>query len=388
MKITGHGFQVLLLVAVAAAGTKQIVTRWSLPATGTEAAHQVVSFLETGCALNAASWTSVQDVREGSLQAAGNGRRIGVAVEPNFLAGDASYRSTVSHEFNTVTPENVMKFEHIHPAPESFDFCDSDALVSYAAANHMQVRGHTLVWHQQLPEWLSRGEFSRDELIAVLRNHIQTVVGRYRGLVWAWDVVNEAFESDGSLRDSLWLRGIGPEYIEMAFRFAHEADPSALLFYNDFAAEGMNAKSDAVYSLVSRLTNQGVPVNGVGLQMHLEAGKAPSATEIEKNMNRLAELGLEIHVTEMDVRVALPATEEKLAAQAATYREVIGACVSVEACRSITFWGVSDSHSWIATSGSFVGFGSALLMDEAYGFKPAYQGVHEALEGGVQLAMR
>jgi endo-1,4-beta-xylanase len=252
----------------------------------------------------------------------------------------------------------------------------------------MQVRGHTLVWHQQLPEWLSRGEFSREELIAVLRNHIQTVVGRYRGLVWAWDVVNEAFESDGSLRDSLWLRGIGPEYIEMAFRFAHEADPKALLFYNDFAAEGMNAKADAVYSLVSRLIHQGVPVNGVGMQMHLEAGKAPAAGEIEKNMNRLAALGVEIHVTEMDVRVALPVTEQKLAGQAETYREVIGACVSVEACRSITFWGVSDSHSWIATSGSFVGFGSALLMDEAYGFKPAYQGVHEALEGGVQLAMR
>jgi endo-1,4-beta-xylanase len=389
MKITGHGFQVLLLVAVAAAGTKQIVTRWSLPANGSEAARTIESFLQTGCAANAASWASTEQVREGSLQAAGNGRRIGVAVETNFLAGDATYRSTVSREFNTVTPENVMKFEQIHPAPESFDFCDSDALVSYAAANHMQVRGHTLVWHQQLPEWLSRGEFSREELIAVLRNHIQTVVGRYRGLVWAWDVVNEAFESDGSLRDSLWLRGIGPEYIEMAFRFAHEADPKALLFYNDFAAEGMNAKADAVYSLVSRLIHQGVPVNGVGMQMHLEAGKAPAAGEIEKNMNRLAALGVEIHVTEMDVRVALPVTEQKLAGQAETYREVIGACVSVEACRSITFWGVSDSHSWIAASGSFAGFGSALLMDEAYGFKPAYHGVREALAAGpVQLAMR
>jgi endo-1,4-beta-xylanase len=252
----------------------------------------------------------------------------------------------------------------------------------------MQVRGHTLVWHQQLPEWLSRGEFSRDELIAILRNHIQTVVGRYRGQVWAWDVVNEAFESDGSLRDSLWLRGIGPEYIEMAFGWAHEADPEALLFYNDFGAEGMGAKSDAIFALLARLRGQGVPVDGAGLQMHLEAGKAPARDEITGNMKRLAALGLEIHVTEMDVRVALPVTAAKLEAQAETYRDVVAACVAVQACGSITFWGVNDSHSWIASTASFAGFGSALLLDEAYGFKPAYQGVRDALEGGAVLAMR
>jgi endo-1,4-beta-xylanase len=393
MKVTGHGFQVFLLIAIAAAGSKQIVDRWSLPTTGQEAAREafnqvrsIESLVEpSGCST---SWTGAEQLPETaapSLRQVSD-LRIGAAVEPGFLA-EAAYRSTVSREFNTLTPENVMKFDHIHPAPESFDFCDSDALVSFAAANHMQVRGHTLVWHQQLPEWLSRGEFSRVELIAILRNHIQTVVGRYRGQVWAWDVVNEAFESDGSLRDSLWLRGIGPEYIEMAFRWAHEADPDALLFYNDYAAEGMGAKSDAVYAMLSRLRGQGVPVDGAGLQMHLEAGKA-SATGITRNMQRLAALGLEIHVTEMDVRVALPATAAKLQAQADTYREVIGACVSVSACRSITFWGVSDSHSWIAASGSFEGYGSALLLDEAYGAKPAYQGVREALGGTVQLAMR
>jgi endo-1,4-beta-xylanase len=202
-------------------------------------------------------------------------------------------------------------------------------------------------------------------------------------------VVNEAFESDGSLRDSLWLRGIGPDYIEMAFRWAHEADPGAKLFYNDFAAEGMAAKSDAVYGLLARLLSQGVPVHGAGLQMHLEAGKAPSRHEIEQNMNRLAALGLEIHVTEMDVRLSLPATVEKLAAQAAIYSEVVGACVAVNACRSITFWGVTDSHSWVASNNAFEGFGSALLLDEGYGFKPAYRGVRETLEAGaVQLAMR
>jgi endo-1,4-beta-xylanase len=406
MKITGHGFQVFLLVAIAAAGSSQIVTRWPLPASGAEAAREALnpvqspvqsieSFLDTtACAATGAAWTVAEGLRQDSTpslrQSAGNpGPRIGAAVEPGLLAADANYRSTVSREFNTLTPENVMKFDHIHPAPQSFDFCDSDALVSYAAANHMQVRGHTLVWHQQLPEWLSRGEFSRDELIAILRNHIQTVVGRYRGQVWAWDVVNEAFESDGSLRDSLWLRGIGPEYIEMAFGWAHEADPEALLFYNDYAAEGMGAKSDAIYALLGRLRGRGVAVHGAGLQMHLEAGKAPARDEIARNMTRLAALGLEIHVTEMDVRVALPVTAAKLRAQAETYRDVVGACVAVQACRSITFWGVTDSHSWIASTASFAGFGSALLLDEAYGYKPAYQGVRDALEGGaVQLAMR
>jgi endo-1,4-beta-xylanase len=393
MKVTGHGFQVFLLVAIAAAGSKQVVDRFSLPTNSKEAAQSFQSLLHTAECGVAPAWSlgeaPADDTAPSLRQAAGvTGPQIGAAVEPGFMASEA-YRATVSHEFNTLTPENVMKFDHIHPAPKSFDFCDSDALVSFAAANHMQVRGHTLVWHQQMPEWLSRGEFSRDELIGILRDHIQAVVGRYRGRVWAWDVVNEAFESDGSLRDSLWLRGIGPDYIEMAFRWAHEADPGAKLFYNDFAAEGMAAKSDAVYGLLARLLSQGVPVHGAGLQMHLEAGKAPSRHEIEQNMNRLAALGLEIHVTEMDVRLSLPATVEKLAAQAAIYSEVVGACVAVNACRSITFWGVTDSHSWVASNNAFEGFGSALLLDEGYGFKPAYRGVRETLEAGaVQLAMR
>ncbi len=394
MRVTGHGFQVFLLAAVAVAGSKQIVDRSG--SNGSEAAgetFQQVRSIESltsaaGCSASGASWIASANLPEAatpSLRQA-SGLRIGAAVEPSLLAGDSAYRTTVAREFNTLTPENVMKFDHIHPTAGSFDFCDSDALVSYAAANGMQVRGHTLVWHQQLPEWLTSGNYSRDELIAILRHHIETVAGRYRGHVWAWDVVNEAFESDGSLRDSLWLRGIGPEYIEMAFRWAHQADPDALLFYNDYAAEGMGAKSDAIYAMLKRLRGQGVPVDGVGLQMHLEAGKANRA-EIARNMNRLADLGLEIHVTEMDVRVALPATAAKLRQQADTYREVVGACVSVAACRSITFWGVSDSHSWIA--GTFAGFGSALLLDESYGHKPAYQGVQEALaRGPLEVAMR
>lgn len=397
MKITGQAFQLLLLAAVVAAGGKQAVEHWPLLTKSGLAGEVVGNGLGKGipayygpCRQEAAApWTLRQDRREGSApslrQIAGaRSLSVGTAVEPGFLAADVTYRSVVSHEFSTLTPENVMKFDHIHPARESYSFCDSDALVSYAAANHMQVRGHTLVWHQQLPEWLSRGEFSREELIAILRDHIHIVVGRYRGQIVAWDVVNEAFESDGSLRDTLWLRGIGPEYIEMAFGWAHEADPDALLFLNDFGAEGFGEKSDAIYNLLARLRKQGVPVHGVGLQMHLEAGKV-SAGEVKSNMQRLAALGLEIHVTEMDVRVALPATEEILKAQADTYRQVVGACVAVEACRSITFWGVTDRHSWIPEAGLFRGYGAALLLDEAYGFKPAYTGVQQALEGGEAL---
>jgi endo-1,4-beta-xylanase len=300
MKITGQGFQVLMLVAVAAAGTKQALDNWTL-VTGSDSAVEVVvanpeaqfSASGSGCRQQAAAlWTQRQDRREGSApslrQTAGlRGLTVGTAVEPGFLAAEESYRSVVANEFSTLTPENVMKFDHIHPARESYSFCESDSLVSYAAANHMQVRGHTLVWHQQLPEWLSRGEFSREELITILRDHIHTVVRRYRGRVAAWDVVNEAFESDGSLRDSLWVRGIGPEYIEMAYGWAHEADPDALLFYNDFGAEGLGAKSGAIYSLLARLRKQGVPVHGAALQMHLEAF-AVQADEMKKNMRRLA----------------------------------------------------------------------------------------------------
>ena len=163
------------------------------------------------------------------------GIAIGAAVGPQYLRDEPAYAETLGREFSMLTPENAMKFGLVHPDRDRYDFTDADYIVDFAEAHGMQVRGHNLVWHFQLPTWLTEGTWTRDELIAILHEHITTVVGHYRGRVAAWDVVNEAVGDDGSLRDTIWLRGIGPEYVDMAFRWAHEADPDALLFYNDYA---------------------------------------------------------------------------------------------------------------------------------------------------------
>jgi len=244
----------------------------------------------------------------------------------------------------------------------------------------MLVRGHTLVWHNQNPGWLEEGEWTRDELIEVLREHITTVVGRYRGRIAAWDVVNEAIDEDGELRDTLWLRVIGPEYIEMAFRWAHEADPEAQLFYNDYAGEGVNRKSNAIYAMVRNLLEQDVPIHGVGLQMHVTVSNSPRSQDVQANLERLAGLGLEVQITEMDVRIPGEPSERTLAQQAEVYGSMMDVCLEAENCSAFVLWGFTDRHSWVP--GFFSGWGSALIFDESYAPKPAYDALQEVLAEG------
>jgi endo-1,4-beta-xylanase len=221
------------------------------------------------------------------------------------------------------------------------------------------------------------GSFSREEWINILRDHITTVVSRYQGKIYAWDVVNEAVNDDGSLRDTVWLRNIGPEYLDLAFRWAHEADPNALLFYNDYGGEGLNQKSNAIYDLVNGLLDRGVPINGVGLQMHVSLEYSPSPQEVAENMARLSNLGLDVHITELDVRLELPVTEEKLAAQARIYQELLEVCLNVDNCKAFVMWGFTDRYSWI--SSFFRGYGSALIFDSSYHAKPAYYALWRCL---------
>src|SRR3954452_7327118 len=195
--------------------------------------------------------------------------RVGTAVDTSALAADTTYRTMVAQQFSSVTPENVMKWEVVEPERGVSDFSAADRLVDFARANRQAVRGHTLVWHNQLPAWLTSGTWTRAELRSILRQHIFTEAGHFRGRIWAWDVVNEAFNDDGTLRDTLWLRVIGPSYIADAFRWAHQADPKAILFYNDYNIEGINPKSDRVYALVQQLLANGAPIQGVGVQGHL-----------------------------------------------------------------------------------------------------------------------
>jgi len=334
--------------------------------------------------LLALSLTVVAEAQTLRDAADARGLHIGAAVNMNPFRNEPIYTQTLGREFNMLVAENAMKFDALHPAQNTFNFTDADALVAFAEANNMAVRGHTLVWHSQIPGWLTGGNFTRDQVIAIMRDHIMTVVGRYRGRIAAWDVVNEAVsDNNGQLRtDSFWHQRIGPEYIAMAFQFAHEADPDAKLYYNDYSAEGSGAKSDAVFNLVSGLVNQGVPINGVGWQMH-QINPFRIQQAHRTNAQRLASLGLEVSITEMDVRISLPTTAQELSEQALAYRDVVEFCLSQPNVKTLVTWGFTDKYSWIP--GFFNGFGDALIFDMNYQPKPAYSSMLSALGGEIGL---
>lgn len=310
--------------------------------------------------------------------------RLGAAADPSRL-NEAPYAATLSAEFSQLEPENTMKFAPIHPSPTAYNFSPSDALVSFARANNMAVRGHTLIWHNQNPGWLTNGGYTSVQLSSILQDHINTVVRRYAGQVYAWDVVNEAFNDNGTLRSTIWynspgIGGTGADYIEQAFRWARAADPQTLLFYNDYSAELTNAKSDAIYRMAQDFRSRGVPIDGIGMQMHLTTNVG-SLASIESNMRRITDLGLQIHITELDVRIPVnssgAAAEAALATQAQIYRDIVALCLKFPLCTSIQTWGFTDKYSWVP--GSFPGMGAALLFDANYQPKPAYHSIATVL---------
>ncbi len=306
---------------------------------------------------------------------------FGAAASPTHF-GDSAYVKTLSREFNMLTPENEAKFSSLQAQQGQFDFRALDRLMTFAEQNQMTVRGHTLVWHQFVPGWLASGKFSREEAISLLRDHIYTVVGRYKGRIPIWDVVNEAIADSGAgLRDTPWRKLIGDDYIEMAFRLAHEADPDALLFYNDYNTEGMNSKSDAVYALVKDFVARGVPINGVGLQSHFTVGQMDAAG-IAENMKRLGELGLQVQITEMDDRYPEGSSDAVLQQQAGDYRQLLQTCLDSHYCTAFVTWGVNDLYSWLRNSnlGFYVNQSvKPLLFDDDYQPKPAYYAVLDIL---------
>ena len=313
------------------------------------------------------------------------GVRIGTAVDTSALADDATYSKAVAAQFSTVTPENVMKWEVVEPERGKLDFTEADKLVAFAKAHKQKVRGHTLVWHSQLPAWLTSGvadgTINKKQVRAILKQHIATEMGHFKGDIWAWDVVNEAFNDDGTLRDSLWLQELGPGYIADAFRWAHKADPKAILFYNDYNTEGVGPKSDAVYKLVKKLRSEGVPVQGFGVQGHLST-EYGLPTDMQGNLHRFAALGLKTAVTEADVRITFsasdPASPAEVQAQSNSYSYMLQSCLLEHSCISFTVWGFTDKYSWIPQV--FPGEGQANLYDEKYQPKPAYAAVQRDLQ--------
>ncbi|MFC4147773.1 endo-1,4-beta-xylanase [Micromonospora mangrovi] len=308
--------------------------------------------------------------------AAAKGRDIGFALDPNRLS-ETAYKQIGDAEFNLVVPENAMKWDATEPNRGQFSFAPGDAVVGYAATGGKKVYGHTLAWHNQLPGWVSA--LSGPDLLQALKDHIAGVAGHYRGKVVAWDVVNEAFADGGTgaRRDSVFQQRIGNGWIEEAFRAARAADADAKLCINDYSIEGVNAKSTAIWNLVKDFKARGVPIDCVGFQSHLIVGQVPG--DFQANLQRFADLGVDVRVTELDIRMPTPATAANLTAQAADYKRVVATCLAVSRCVGVTTWGITDRYSWIP--GVFPGQGAALVWDDNYRPKPAYQAVTEALGG-------
>jgi len=308
--------------------------------------------------------------------AAARGLIVGTAVDTNPLANEAAYRTTLNREFNGVTPENAMKWDTTEPNPGQFNFAGADAVVNSAMANGQAIHGHTMVWHQQTPGWVQG--LAAAQLRTALQNHMNMEMGRYAGKIESWDVVNEAFNDDGTRRASFWQNTLGNNYIADAFRMARTADPNAKLCYNDFNIEGVNAKSTAVFNLLSSFKQQGVPIDCLGIQGHLSIDFSFPG-QVQQNIQRFADLGLDVKFTELDVRMTLPTTAAKLSTQATYYTNVINACKAVPRCNQITIWGFTDKFSWVP--GTFSGQGAALPYDENYNPKPAYNAINTALGG-------
>ena len=265
-----------------------------------------------------------------------------------------------------------------HPLKDKYDFKGADYVDSFAVANKLRIRAHNLIWYPYVPVWLSDTNISKVERSALVELHIKTVVGRYKGRVYAWDVVNEALENDGSLRNSFYYQNLGPDYIEKAFCWAHEADPSALLFYNDYNTEEVNRKSDSMYAMVKQLKKKGVPISGIGFQMHLDLENKINFNSIWENIRRFAALGVEIHFTEVDVRIEEPITESKLLVQAAVYGEIARIFMEEKQCKAFVLWGINDRISWIPRY--FKGYGGACIFDSLYRPKPAYDTLMQVFE--------
>ena len=309
-----------------------------------------------------------------SEQSAPDALRLGCAVDADAL-DDATYSSTIARLFAVVTAENAMKFAPLRPDRETFAFVDADRVMTFADEAGLAVRGHTLTWHSQLAEWVT--EAPVQERADILREHIDTVVGRYRGRIEQWDVVNEPLEDDGTLRESPWLEGMGIDYIADSFRWAHDADPTARLYLNDYNVEDLGPKSDAYYDLVRRLLAEGVPIHGFGVQGHRIAGDPP--TSMRENLQRFTELGLDVALTEVDVRMPVPPNSDPktaLQTQAADYASMVSAARAVPACTAFVLWGLSDAHSWIPET--FAGFGDAHVFDAQLRPKPAFAAVFGA----------
>jgi endo-1,4-beta-xylanase len=318
-----------------------------------------------------------------SLRAAADctGRLIGAALSSQHIS-ESAY-ATAAKEFNYVTCENEMKWDQIEPSRNGFSWSAADQIVNFATTNNMKIKGHTLVWYNQLPSWVSSLSTAADVRSAMV-SHINGVMGHYKGKVTTWDVVNEAVSIEGtSYRDCPFYKYLGEGYIDEAFQAARAADATAKLYYNDYNAEGLTPKADFVYNLVKGLVDRGVPIDGVGMQMHYgKPNDTFTIADLKANTKRYVDLGLDVLFSEMDVHRCSGMTETE---QVTLYHDLIAACVAEPHCVAVTFWGITDKYSWLNSYSPLGCTGTTKplgdLWDDNFKKKPAYTGVLNALLG-------
>lgn len=277
---------------------------------------------------------------------------VGAAVSVNLMKNNIKYNGVVTKEYNSMTAENAMKFGALHPAENTYFWDDADYLVNYALTNNKRIHGHTLNWYTSLPSWVTNYVGDSAAWENLLKTHIQTVVTHFKGKVSSWDVVNEAFNDDGTLRNSIWVQHLGTDYIARCFQYARQADPNVLLFYNDYGHEYSSAKRTAITNMIASFKTRGIPIDGIGMQFHMTYTQTDA--NISAAITSAASTGLKVHISELDIRLnndkSFTSFSATLSAQqAAKYKYVIQTYKAIPASQQfgITTWNVSDADSWI-----------------------------------------
>ncbi|KAG4433035.1 hypothetical protein IFR05_011474 [Cadophora sp. M221] len=328
---------------------------------------------------------SAANAQLNTLAVAAGLKYFGSATDNSELT-DTAYVALLSDttDFAQITPGNGQKWDSVEKSQGVFTFTKGDEITALAAKNSQLVRCHTLVWYSQLPSWVSGGTWTNETLQAVMKNHITETMTHYKGKCYAWDVVNEAFDdtSAAAFRNNVFYQAMGEDYIRIAFETARLADPDVKLYYNDYNIEYTGAKAANALTMIKKLVNGGTPIDGVGVQGHYIVGKMPTGSDITKNLEAYTALGLEVAITELDIRMTLPSTAADLAQQSTDYATAVNACLNVanSGCVGITIWDFTDKYSWIPSV--FSGQGAACLFDENLVKKPAYDGVVAALTAG------
>ncbi|KAK0101227.1 hypothetical protein ONS95_006407 [Cadophora gregata] len=282
-------------------------------------------------------------------------------------------------EWGQLVGSNGQKWFATEPEENKFDFTMGDVVTNLAKKDGRILRCHNLVWHSQLAPWVESKTWTKATLTAAMVNHITNVAKHYKAQCYAWDVLNEALNEDGTYRNTTFLHHIGPEYIKIAFRAAAKADPHAKLYYNDYNLESVNDKTNSARkNIVKFLQDDGIRIDGVGMQAHFVAGSAPSKEQQIDNMKKFAAMGVDVAVTELDVRINLPTNKTNLAAQAVDFANTVEACLEVNACVGITVWDFYDPFSWVPDT--FPGQGAATLWFADFTKHPAYKAMVDVLK--------